>query len=51
MTVGADKRKRAFRIGITVVAFVFLALGVATDGFSDVRAKAIMICMECIGIG
>ena len=29
----------------------FLALGAWNDQFADIYRKAIMICLECIGIG
>lgn len=45
------KNKDNIRIVLLTVAIVLLIAGLATDGFSEVRTKAITICMECIGIG
>ncbi len=36
---------------ILAAAVILLLIGVLTGGFDDVRARAIRICMECIGIG
>jgi len=35
-----------FSIGV-----LFLVLGIFTDQFTDIYRKAVMICLECIGIG
>ncbi len=43
--------KMVLRIVILVAAVAFIAAGIVTHGFADVRGKAIMICLECIGIG
>lgn len=33
------------------VGCLFLALGAYYDQFTDIFRKAVMICLECIGIG
>lgn len=38
----------AIGVGIGVV---FLAIGLYEDQFADMYRKAVMICLECIGIG
>ena len=45
------KNNDNIRIVLLTVAVVLLIAGFATDGLSEVRTKAITICMECIGIG
>ena len=39
------------RIIISVVAIVFIILGIFNGGMADVLSKAINICTECIGLG
>lgn len=41
---------KAWTLGVAIGA-CFLALGVYHDQFIDIYRKAIMICLECIGIG
>ncbi len=33
------------------IGICFLILGMWNDQFSDIYRKAVMICLECIGIG
>lgn len=35
----------------TLVGILFLGIGGALDQFAVIWKKAVMICMECIGIG
>lgn len=35
----------------TALGCLFLALGAYYDQFTDIFRKAVMICLECIGIG
>ena len=35
----------------TLLGILFLAIGAYYEQFSDVFRKAVMICLECIGIG
>lgn len=37
--------------GLLVAAIILLVIGSFDGGFKDVRNKAVMICLECIGIG
>ncbi len=39
------------RIAVFTVAAVFIGLGIANGGGSDVLNKAINLCMECVGMG
>ncbi len=39
------------RIALVGAAVVFIALGIANGGMTDVLAKAVAICAECIGLG
>lgn len=34
-----------------IVGVILLVLGVWQDQFADIYRKAVMICLECIGIG
>ena len=35
----------------TLLGVCFLVIGAYYDQFSDILRKAVMICLECIGIG
>jgi len=35
----------------TMVGVLFLVLGALSDQFVEIYRKAVMICLECIGIG
>ncbi len=35
----------------TLAGILFLAIGIAQDQLSAIWQKAVMICLECIGIG
>lgn len=39
------------RIGVLLLAAVFLILGICRGEHMDVYGKAVRICLECIGIG
>ena len=43
--------KNAIRIGILLLAIVFIVMGIFNEGVADVLGKAIRICTECIGLG
>ena len=43
--------KNKLWIPILVLGVLFLALGIADGQLKDVYRKAVMICLECIGIG
>ena len=42
--------KKAWVCG-TLAGFLFLGIGVVRNDFAVIWQKAVMICMECIGIG
>ena len=42
---------RIISVIILAAAIVMILMGIADGGIRDVCAKAVMICMECIGIG
>lgn len=44
------KKIPLWSIGV-VMGAVFLAVGLWQDQFADIYRKAVMICLECIGIG
>ena len=46
-----NKRDRLIRLVVLILALVFLAAGLLTGGSTDIMSNAVMICMECIGIG
>ncbi|MBO4881812.1 MAG: thioredoxin [Firmicutes bacterium] len=45
------KRRTQLRIAVLAAGIAFLAAGIFRGEFSDVLAKAMRICLECIGIG
>ncbi|MCR5278176.1 MAG: hypothetical protein K6E19_01930 [Lachnospiraceae bacterium] len=45
-----DKRM-PLRLIILAAAVVLIVVGLFDNSFKDVWSKAVMICMECIGIG
>ncbi|MBR5980482.1 MAG: thioredoxin [Firmicutes bacterium] len=45
------KRRTQLRLAVLAAGIVFLAAGLYRGEFSDVLAKAMRICLECIGIG
>lgn len=45
------KKTTVIRTALYALAALFIALGVMNGGMRDVMAKAVRICMECIGIG
>ena len=42
---------RIFRIVIFYAAVIMIISGLLSGEYIDVKSKAIMICLECIGIG
>ncbi len=46
-----NRKNRLIRIIILTAAIALLAAGIADDGSTDIMNKAVMICMECIGLG
>lgn len=52
ITIGELKKRRfpAWMIGMGI-GVCFLALGAYYDQFTDIFRKAVMICLECIGVG
>jgi hypothetical protein len=51
VTTQTDKRKPILQWTLLGVAVIMTVTGLLDNGFSDVLIKAVMICMECIGIG
>ena len=45
------KNKRIIQWALLAVSVVLIAAGFIDNGFREVMTKAVMICMECIGIG
>ena len=41
----------AARLLIAGAGVIALALGIAQGGYQDTLAKAVRICLECVGIG
>lgn len=44
-------RKKALWAALVAAAVVLIVLGVANGGARDAMAKAVNVCLECIGIG
>ena len=45
------RKKRAAQLLLALAGLSALALGIAQGGYQTTMAKAVRICMECIGIG
>lgn len=45
-----NSKQTAWLLGV-IMGILFLGLGIALNQFSVIWRKAVMICMECIGIG
>ena len=43
--------KKSVRLIILVASVIMIIAGAADNGYREVLSKAVMICMECIGIG
>ncbi len=43
--------KKTVRTIILVLALVFIVAGILNGGYRDTLVKAVMVCLECIGIG
>ena len=46
-----EKNKTIPALAVLAVAAVFIAVGIAKGQPGAVLAKAVRICMECVGIG
>ena len=46
-----QEKKNLLRVLILAGGIVLLVTGIVAGDFDEVREKAVMICMECIGIG
>ncbi len=44
-------RKKVLWAALAVIGVLLVVLGILNGGASDVLAKAVKICSECIGIG
>ncbi|MCR5503261.1 MAG: hypothetical protein K6F53_09645 [Lachnospiraceae bacterium] len=42
---------RVFRVALLILSVAMIAAGLYRNDFREVLSKAVMICMECIGIG
>ncbi len=45
------KSKTTVRLIGLIAAIALITAGLFDNGYRDVMSKAVMICMECIGIG
>lgn len=45
------KNKLFIRVTSVVAAIIMIAYGLNAGGFKDVLSRAVMICLECVGIG
>jgi len=48
--VTKNKSKKLWMI-LLPLGIIFVVMGILQDGYRDTLIKAIMICLECIGIG
>ena len=44
-------KRQTARLAIAGVGLLALAAGVLQGGYQDTLAKAVRICLECVGIG
>lgn len=44
-------RENKAALVLLFLGLVFLALGLSQGGYRDTFRKAVMVCLECIGIG
>lgn len=47
----SEKRKTVISLGVMTLGAAFMALGIYRGEAQVVLSKAVMICLECIGIG
>ncbi len=48
---GSKKKLNVLRALILIIALALVGLGLFSNGYNDVKDKAIRICYECMGIG
>lgn len=46
-----ERTRRICAWGVLIVGAVFVAVGIARGEVETVLRKAVLICLECIGIG
>ncbi|MBQ0012338.1 MAG: hypothetical protein KBT07_06475 [Clostridiales bacterium] len=46
-----EKRKWAVTVALLVIGLILIAIGIDKKQEKSVMAKAVRICMECVGIG
>lgn len=44
-------KRTNIRIAVFVLSVLFIGVGIAKQEHLDVMQKAVMVCLECIGIG
>lgn len=44
-------KQTRIRIVILAVSVLFIGIGIAKQEYLEVMQKAVMVCLECIGIG
>lgn len=44
-------KRTNIRIAVFVLSVFFIGIGIAKQEHLDVMQKAVMVCLECIGIG
>ncbi|MBQ7934006.1 MAG: hypothetical protein IJ327_04380 [Lachnospiraceae bacterium] len=45
------KQKRGYWLPLLMIGIVCLLVGIYQEQLTDIYRKAVMICLECIGIG
>lgn len=50
-TVTGSRVSMVLRIALFLLSIVMISAGLAAGDYYGVWAKAVMVCMECIGIG
>ena len=46
-----EKKKNLIAVSVAFVGVAFMAVGFSRGEAEDVLRKAIMVCLECIGVG
>lgn len=47
----SEYRHKIYRWGILTLGILFIGIGISRGELETVLAKAVLICLECIGIG
>ncbi|MBQ3791357.1 MAG: hypothetical protein II800_10510 [Lachnospiraceae bacterium] len=43
--------RKTVRLAVLAAAVILIIVGIRENGFREVMSRAVMICLDCIGIG